>query len=238
MISVDELLYEFELRINQLDRQDNQNIFLENKLIHLRNAETTWIKSKLNQNNIYKIGYEGFRKRIDDLQVLKVESKKLNISQGTNKRYLNYEGDLSSVTDYMFYISAYAEASQKKCKDTIGVDLIKEGQLETLFYNDNYSPSFFWRTSLATIGNDKLRVYTDGKFTINDIYLTYLRKPKRLDKEGYIDLITGADSVNQDSELPEYAKNDILDIAVGYAAQATDNQLQAQFAKLRENNNE
>lgn len=236
MINVDELLYEFELRINQLDREDNQNIFLENKLIHLNNAQMTWIKSKLNQNNIYKIGYEGNRKRIDDLQVLKVNNKRLNILEGKNKRYLNYEASLE-LDDYMFYESCYVQASTSKCSSTMSVNLIKEGELETLYYNDNYQPSFFWRETLATIGNNKLYVYTDGEFKVENAYLTYLRKPKLIDKEGY-KKADGVDSVNQDCELPEYAKNDILDIAVGYAAQATDNQLQAQFAKLREQNNE
>lgn len=236
MIKVDELLYEFELRINQLDREDNQNIFLENKLIHLNNAQITWVKSKLNPNNIYRIGYEGMRKRIDDLQILKVNGKKLSLVQGTNKKYLNYEGNLN-IDDYMFYDSAYAEVRRDSCSTTLGINLIKEGQLDTLYYNENYCPSFFWRETIGTIGNNKLYVYTDDTFIVENIYLTYLRRPKKIDKEGYIRL-DGSNSVNQDCELPEYAKNDILDIAVGYAAMATDNQIQAQFAKLRERDNE
>lgn len=236
MISSADLVYEFELRINQLDRQDNQNIFLENKLIHLNNAQITWIKSKLNSNNIYKIGYEGIRKRIDDLQILKVNNKRLKVTQGINKRYLNYEGDLK-IDDYMFYESCYIQASTSKHNDTMGVNLIKEGEVETLYYNENYQPSFFWRETLGTIGSDKLYIYTDGNFTVDDIYLTYLRKPKRIDRVGWI-YPDGSPSIDQDCEMPEYAKNDILDIAVGYAAMATDNQLQTQFAKLRETNNE
>ncbi len=119
----------------------------------------------------------------------------------------------------------------------MGVDLIKEGQLETLYYNENYKPSFFWRTTIATLGNNKIYVYTSDDFTIENMFLTYIRKPKLIDKVGYIHF-DGSNSINQDCELPEYAKNDILDIAVGYAAMATDNQIQTQFAKLRETNNE
>ena len=236
MIKVDELLYEFELRINQLDRQDNQNIFLENKLIHLNNAQISWVKSKLNPNNIYKIGYEGMRKRIDDLQVLKVNNKKLTLRLGNNKKYLNYEASLD-IEDYMFYQAAYLEASKGSCNNTISVNLIKEGQVSVLYYNENYQPSYFWMETIATIGNNTLYVYYTEDFSIDNVYLTYLRKPKKIDKEGYVNF-DGTDSVNQDCELPEYAKSDILDIAVGYAAMATDNQLQAQFAKLREQNNE
>jgi hypothetical protein len=67
-----------------------------------------WIKYKLNQNNIFKVGYEGIRKRIEDLQVLKVNDSVVTVTKNTNERYLNYYGDLS-MTDYMFYVSAYVE---------------------------------------------------------------------------------------------------------------------------------
>lgn len=237
MIRVEELLNEFELKLNSLGRQDNQNIFLENQLVFLNNAQITWVKSKLNQNNIYKIGYEGMRKRIDDLQVLKINHHKLISTRGKNLRYIDYVSSLD-IDDYMFYVSSYGVATSKdKCKDTVSINLVKEGELDSLYYNENYSPSFFWREALATIGNNTLYVYTNDEFIMNEVYLTYLRYPKRIDKEGYVRL-DGTDSVNQDCELPEYAKNDIVDIAVKYAAQSTDNVAQAQFAKEREFNNE
>lgn len=239
MISVDELLYEFELKLNSLNRESNQNIFLENKLIYLNNAQMTWIKSKLNPNNIYKVGYEGMRKRIEDLQVLKINDKRLQVKKTDNKRYLGYFSELKNIEDYMFYVSSYVIASTSKCKATLGVNLIKEGELETLYYNDNYSPSFQWRETICTIGDNKLYVYvnSDESFKIDEHAVTYLRKPKSIDKEGYVKF-DGNDSVNQDCELPEYAKNDIVDLAVKYAAQSTDNQFQVQMAKEREQNNE
>lgn len=237
MIPVDELLLELELKLNGLGREENQNIFVENKLIYLNNAQMAWIKSKLDPNNVYKIGYEGIRKRIDDLQVLKINDKKVNVLKGENLRYLNYFGDLTSVDDYMFYVSSYVKAKTKKCSDTMGVNLIKEGELETLYFNDNYGPSFKWRETIATVGDNKLYVYVNNTFDITDIRVTYLRKPKLIDKEGYIKL-DGSNSVNQDCELPEYAKNDIVDLAVKFAAQATDNVFQVQMAKEREQNNE
>lgn len=238
MIKVDELLNEFELKLNSLSRTDDQMIFLENKLVHLNNAQITWIKSKLNQNNVYRVGYEGIRKRIDDLQILKITNYKLQAARGKNNKYVDYLADISTITDYMFYVSSYAEVLTKSnCRDTVTVNLIKEGELDSLYYNENYSPSFFWRETLGTLGGDRLHVYSDGDFTVQQVYLTYLRYPKKIDKSGYVKL-DGSNSADQDCELPEYAKNDIVDIAVGYAAQSTDNIAQAQFAEQRKNNNE
>ncbi len=236
MIKVDDIDYEFELKINKVSREDNQKIPLEHRLMFYNMAQMTWIKSKLNQNNIYKIGYEGFRKRIDDLQVLKINNYKLAAAKTDNLRYKGYKSSIV-ISDYMFYVSSYASASYKGCKDTIGVNLVKEGELETIYFDSNYTPSFKWRETLATIGDNKLYVYTDGKFTLSDVYLTYLRKPKEIDRVGYVKL-DGTDSVDQDCELPEYAKNDIVDLAVKYAAQSTDNAFQVQMSKERETNNE
>jgi hypothetical protein len=237
MISVDELIYEFELKLNSLDRQDNQLIAMENKLIYLNNAQDTWIKSKLNPNNIYKAGYESFRKRIDDLQVLKVNDEKLTVTKTENARYIGYKGTLTDIIDYSFYVSSYAKVKRKDCVTTIEVDLIKEGELETKYFNDNYSPSLEWRYTLATIGNNNIYVYTDDKFEIQEVRLTYLRQPKKIDKLGYVKL-DGSNSIDQDCELPSYAKNDIVDLAVKYAAQSLGDQLQVQMAKEREQNNE
>jgi hypothetical protein len=130
-------------------------------------------------------------------------------------------------------------ASTPKCKATMAINLIKEGELGTQYYNANYGPSYKWRDTIATIGDNKLYVYVDDDetFKIDEVSMTYLRTPKVIDKEGYVKF-DGTDSVNQDCELPEYAKNDVVDLAVKYAAQSTDNQLQVQMAKEREQNNE
>jgi hypothetical protein len=41
------------------------------------------------------------------------------------------------------------------------------------------------------------------------------------------------DSTNVNCELPYYAKTDIVDLAVKFAAQSNDNQIQAAFADNR-----
>jgi hypothetical protein len=61
-----------------------------------------------------------------------------------------------------------------------------------------------------------------------------LRYPQYIDVEGYTRL-DGTPSVDQDCELPEYAKQDIVDLAVKFAAQATDNGFQSQAADNRIN---
>jgi hypothetical protein len=232
MIPVEELIYEFKLNLNKMDRQDNVQIPLEDILVFLNQGQLSWIKSKIGENNIFRDGYEGTRKRIDDLQTLKVDDASLPLIKTTDVLHKGYKADLKTLPDYMMYVMSHAGARKGECKAGLSVDLIRQNDLSTLYFDANFSPSYEWRSTFATIGQDNIIVYTDGSFELEYVYLTYLRYPKSIDSEGYIK-IDGTDSVNQDCELPYYAKSDILDLASKFAAQSTDNQAQAAFAEDR-----
>lgn len=236
MISVQELIYEFKLNMNKVNRQENVDIPVEDIIVYLNKAQMSWIKTRLNQNNIYKSGFESIRKRIDDLQALKEENVKLSPTKSNDLLHIGYECPLSDAKGYMFYLSSYAKAKKNKCSKILQTDLIRNGELTTKYINNNYEPSFEWRYTLVTLGSDKLHVYTDGTFEIEDVYLTYLRYPQQIDSRGYVKF-DGTDSLDQDSELPEYAKSDIVDLAVKFAAMSNDNQSQAMYAEDRLNKN-
>jgi hypothetical protein len=236
MIPVEELIYEFKLTLNKVNRQDNIDIPIEDIIVYLNKAQVSWIKTKINPNNVYKVGYDSIRKRIDDLQILKVSNVPLKPNKTNDLFHVGFDCPLKDAANYMFYISSYAVAKSGKCSQPIEIDLVRHGELTTKYLDNNYSPSFEWRTTLATLGNDNLTVYTDSKFQIEKVFVTYLRYPLDIDVEGYVKF-DGTSSLNQDSELPEYAKSDIVDLAVKFAAQSTDNQAQAVFADDRLNKN-
>jgi len=232
MIPVQELIYEFKLNLNKMDRQDNVQVPLEDILVFLNQAQLSWVKSKVGENNIFRDGYEGTRKRIDDLQILKVDDATLPVMKTTDVLYKGYKANLKTLPDYMMYIMSHVGARKEDCKAGLTVDLIRQNDLSTLYFDANFSPSFEWRSTFATIGQDNIIVYSDDTFEIDNLYLTYLRYPKPIDSEGYIK-IDGTDSVNSDCELPYYVKQDILNLASKFAAQSVDNQAQATFAEDR-----
>lgn len=232
MIPVQELIYEFKLNLNKMDRQDNVQVPLEDILVFLNQAQLSWVKSKVGENNIFRDGYEGTRKRIDDLQALKVDDVSLPLVKTTDVLYKSYQASLKSAPDYMMYVMSHVGARKEDCKAGLTVDLIRQNDLSTLYFDANFQPSFEWRSTFATLGQDYVKVYADDSFEIENLYLTYLRYPKPVDSEGYIRL-DGSDSVNVDCELPYYAKSDLLDLATKFAAQSVDNQGQAAFAEDR-----
>ncbi len=214
MIAVDSLLYKIDQRLNKLSSFAHQSIELEDKLLALNEAQIKAIKQKVDPNNVYRIGLEGFKKRYQDLQFLveNPEDHPLNLVLGD--KYLNrWIVSLGPVRpQFMFYLDSYILADKEECKNRVvacNPDLVKHADIQLLLKNTNFKPSFEYQETLVDISSDELHVYTDGTFTPNKLYLTYLRYPKQIDKEGYIHF-DGSPSINQDCELEAYLENYLI----------------------------
>lgn len=238
-ISVDELLYEtFTLKLEKDTRFNYSSIPLENRIMFLRSAELRLIKSYYGEHNIFKLGFDAFKKRIDDLQLLVVSESKIFLKKDNNSRFPKYIADLTNIPDYMFYITSYTTANKKGCKGRIITNILTEhSDLTTVLRSEFNSPSFEWQEQLITLANHKIEVYTDGTYIPDYIYLDYLKYPPQIDIEGYVHL-DGSNSVNQDSVLPKHLKNDLIDITCELVSHAHENQLQSQLSQQRINNNE
>ena len=135
----------------------------------------------------------------------------------------------------MFYIDSYILADKGKCKDRkiwINRDLLKHGDLQFVLNNEHYKPSFEYQETFNSLSSEEIYIYTDGTFTPKKIYISFLRYPKYIDKEGYIKL-DGTESINQDCELEEYLEDELLDLTVLNLAEYTENTSAAQGAIQR-----
>lgn len=242
MIKVDSLLYKIDQRLNKLSTHEHQQIPLEDKLLALNEAQIKLIKQKVGNNNVYNQGLDGFKKRYQDLQFLVENFEDHKISLKLGDKYLQqYKADISSITpQFMFYIDSYVLADKESCKNKIlysNLDLVKHADITILLNNSNYKPSFEFRETLVDISESEIHVYSDGTFTPKTLYMSYLRYPKEIDKEGY-DKFDGSASVNQDCELESYLEDELLDITVENLSMYTENQFAAESAKARMQTNE
>jgi len=237
MIPVDQLLYDIDLKLNKVATNDHQSIPLEDKIIALNEAQVQLIKQKLNPNNIYKLGYDAFKKRYDDLQILFAEDS-VSLTDD-NVKINRFSGDISQMNPkYMFYVDGFILANKGTCTDVpVYLILTKHADLFTLMGNTNTSPSFEYQETLITISGNRAEVYTDGTFTPTKLTLRYLRYPKKIDSSGYIDF-NGVDSTDQDCELPDYLKDELVDLAVKELAMSTENHNAVQYSQDRIINNE
>jgi len=238
MIPVDSLLYKIDQKLNKLSSNEHQQISLEDKILALNEAQIKLIKQKLDgQNTVSGLGLDAFKKRYEDLEKLieSYEDHKLQLSE-TNKELNKWTASLSGVSPaYMFYVDSYILASKGKCKDRrvkINPDLARHGDIQILLANDHTKPSFEYQETFNIISSDEISIFTDGTFIPSDLYLSYIRYPKYIDKTGYVKF-DGTDSTDVDCELKNYLEDELVDLTVENLAMYTENASAASAAEYR-----
>lgn len=247
MISTQQLLYKIDMKLNKVASMQHQSIPVEDKILALNEAQIKLLKKKIDYNNNYQLGLDAFKKRYEDLQILvypnqesKDQFEALNVTKTTDKVYDTYQADITKCKkQYFLPLDMYAICSKGDCKEkpVFLSKVIKHGDISTLMANNHYKPSFEYEESFVVISGNNIMVYTDGTFTIDKLYLTYLRYPQKIDTEGYINF-DGTSSINQNCELPDYLEDELLDITILELAMSTENMPVVEFDKIRNKNNE
>jgi hypothetical protein len=243
MIPVDSLLYKIDQKLNKLSTNDHQEIPLEDKILALNEAQIKLIKQKVDGfSTVSGLGLDSFKKRYEDLQSLVVPYNKGKLDLKIKNIELNqWSADIHKLDPkYMFYVDSYVIADKGICKDRkiwINRDLAKHGDLSLILNNDHYKPSFEYQETFNFLSSDEISIFTDGTFTPKDIYISYMRYPVYIDKEGYIKF-DGQESINQDCELETYLEDELLDLTVQNLAMYTENAAAMQSAQYRIQTNE
>ena len=243
MIPVDSLLYKIDQRLNKLSTNDHQQIQLEDKILALNEAQIKLIKQKVDgQSTTSGLGLDAFKKRYEDLQSLVVTYNNQPLKLTVKNEQLNQwaVGFHQLSPKYMFYIDSYALADKGRCKDRkiwINRELAKHGDLTLLLNNDHYKPSFEYQETFNFLSSDEISIFTDGTFTPTEIYISYMRYPQYINKEGYV-MLDGEPSFDQDCELETYLEDELLDLTVQNLAMYTENQSAVQNAAYRIQTNE
>jgi hypothetical protein len=243
MIPVDSLLYKIDQRLNKLSTNDHQQIQLEDKILALNEAQIKLIKQKVDGISTSSgLGLDAFKKRYEDLQSLVVPYNNNELELSLKNSQLNqWRADITKLQPkYMFYIDSYVLANKGKCKDRkiwINRDLAKHGDLQFILNNTHYKPSFEYQETFNFLSSDEISIFTDGTFTPTKIYISYMRYPTYIDKEGYIKF-DGEPSVDKDCELETYLEDELLDLTVQNLAMYTENQSAVQSSAYRIQTNE
>lgn len=238
MILVDSLLYKIDQKLNKLSTNAHQQIPLEDKILALNEAQITLIKQKVDGFTTSSgIGLDGFKGRYEDLQRFIVDYKSGELQlESTDQRLNQWSGNLTKLTpEYMYYIDSYVIANKGECKNRkifINKDLAKHGDVTTLMRNDHYKPSFEYQETFNVISSDKISIFTDGTFTPTKIFISYLRQPQYIDKQGYVKF-DGSNSITQDCELDNSLEDELTDLTVRNLASYIENVGAIQGSQLR-----
>lgn len=243
MILVDSLLYKIDQRLNKLSSNEHQQIQLEDKILALNEAQLKLVKQKFTGSSTpSRMGFGAFKKRYQDIENLLVDFNENSLSLEEEDDNINkWSSSLSELNPkMMLYADAYILADKGKCKDRIiwiNKDLVKHGDIQFLINNSDFKPSFEYQETFNTITGENISIYTDGTFTPKELKILYVRYPKKINKEGYIDF-DGENSVNVDCELVDYLEDELLDLTIQNLADYTENMSAAQTARARSMTNE
>jgi hypothetical protein len=162
-------------------------------------------------DSTYKFVDDVLKKKNDDtirdIDILLRRDVRLSLrGRQLGKTLFRLPGDMYS------FVNVRCSATSGKCTvDDILLTEAKPENLHELLADTNSRPSFKYRETFYTVGGGSVAVYTDG-FAVNNLYLTYYRKPVTADMSGIIR--ESGHSASVDPEFDDRTIVRIMDICV------------------------
>jgi len=236
--SIQEMHYDYKVKLDKVDSQAYKNLDTVKIDWILNDAYYLYLDSKYGINNLYRVGFEVTQKRIDDLAVLHIKQNNQPALTPTLAAAGIYEVDLNDLAyPYAHLTRIWATASTDSCSNQVmGCIISQNDDMDNILGSPFYKPSFIWREIPINFGRSSedtsyssVFLYTNGEFTIDEVYIEYLKEPEKLwfgdydyydslyDNSGTLIYQTGVDNP-VGCELPNKQCREIVDIAVNETA--------------------
>jgi hypothetical protein len=197
-------------RLNKLASNDYDNIECWQVVEAFNKGMVEWCRRNLHGINQKQEGDEQSKRRIDDLQKLMVTE---TITMSNKQLY--YESSVLP-TNYLEWKRVSAKSKNNCCEDPrrMVIYLAEEANVDELLRDKNKQPSFEWAETFVTLIDNKFRIYTDNKFEVQDVVLTYYRQPVRIQILNCVDPYTQLASTQ---EVECEFKDDLVELFVDEA---------------------
>ncbi len=212
-------------RINKLASNDYDNIMPWQIVEAFNKAQVSWCRRNLAGTNMSKIGDEGNKRRIDDLQIL-LSDKPMQMV----RKDLYFQSPL--LPDDYFEWKRISSKAKKDCCDKrqMMIYLAEEANVDELLRDFNKKPSFEWAETFATVLGNRVKVYTNNDFELEDTILTYYRQPRKIQIIGSSNPYTGLISTENvecefKDDLAELFIDECVKILAGDLEDITANQI-------------
>jgi hypothetical protein len=212
-MNIIEMHYELDVRLNDIQSLNYNNLQIAEKDVYFNRGQIQLINNKYGINNTTTKGFESNQKRIEDLKTLLVKgyANPLIPTLIDSQKYI-YRYDLNNLDKkYLYYISSMLTITKGACSLNVPLIITEHDDIYTSLLDDNYSPSFEWMYVPANFSEQYIYVYTNNEFSLGNLYLDYLRYPKKIYYGNYND-IDGNLLAQSDCELPEYLHYELLDV--------------------------
>jgi len=197
-------------RLNKLASFDYDNIESWQIQEAFNKAQLEWTRRVIHGLTPRALLPEQSASIVDDLQLL---LEQVNLT-GIERDVYFETSDIP--VDYMHFTRISARALTSCCPSRIiSVYLAEEANADELLTDNFKSPSFEWAETFCTIMTNKIKIYTNGEFSIEAPKLTYYRKPRAIKFKGSIDIETN--TIIQHDVTCEF-KDDVAEILCDEAA--------------------
>lgn len=208
--------YDFKQKLNKIDSQQYRNLRIPEIDWKLNEAYEIFVKNIAEPRLNNYFGFELNQRSIDDIKTVVVDAQVLIAKKISDTEYI-----VTLPDNYMFYISSKVILEREGCESRLSKKCFVR-QHDDDFYNSSFDiSSFEWREVNITFFENKIKIHTDGTFSIKELRLDYIRKhayihnaqdflPTGSYKLPSGEILTGT----QNCELPEHTHREIVDIAV------------------------
>lgn len=195
------LRLKFKSRLNKSASNDYDNFECWQIAEAFNKEQNEWVRREAKKG-------ENSKQNVDDLQKVIKEIPLI----GTNKNKFYESTPLPD--DYLAGKRVSALGTTKECKTPRFLKVFEgeESNLDDLLRDRNKNPSFEWGETFKTQIDNKIRIYTNGDFIINEASLVYYRKPRAISFEGCVD-----ENDNSTMEQECEFKDDIVELLIAGA---------------------
>lgn len=193
---IEEAYLKFLSKVEKNLTNDSLSADRDRFVLLFNEAQNKFIEGVLERRAIDEVEY---------IQRLVVQKKPLS-----NIKDLLNSNEFAIPDDYFYFINLEVVGASDCGNATFLAWQVKLEDVQELLHDKFNKPSFDFRETFYTIGEDSIRVYKDD-FSIDKVFLTYYRYPRQVDISGYIKA-DGTQSSSVDPEWDDKVTDRILSI--------------------------
>jgi hypothetical protein len=218
-VNIREMHYDLKQKLNKVDSQKYRNLRIPEIDWKLNEAQGIIIRTVAEPRFKNLLGFEINQRSTDDIRTVVVNQDTL--AGMTPVLFDSKSYTIALPTDYWYLLSIDKMlASKGNCKS------VEMESYHIIQHDDEneISPfdrsSFEWREINCRVNSAGLRAYVDGSFSIDKVWISYIRRPKFMHNaadytSGTYNTLDGtALTGTQDSELPDTIHPAVVDLAV------------------------
>lgn len=173
MLTTFDVLNKYKARLNKSDSSDYDNLWLYQIEETFNKGILEVVRRLKRGKNQTQEGDEETRDRIDDLQIL-LKDKLVSVGQ-----YPIFVDTALFPSDYLYFKKITPLVTKGECKRVrIKSYLREEANADVLLSDWDSQPSFDFEETFHTITGNKVRIYHNNDFKVEEAILTYYKLPR------------------------------------------------------------